>query len=133
MKNALRLGHFANRLELEITVSVLLRDDVQTVTTLHKLRARGVRIASTISAPPSPRSVLPAGSFPFIPSKSTAASYAICCKKRIALQLWNQSLALRASYMSSVVEGVEIVYQLERAMDAGCDEVEGDHFNRPVP
>ena len=44
--SALSLSGLApSRLELEITESVLLHDDAHTLTTLHKLRKKGVRIA----------------------------------------------------------------------------------------
>jgi predicted signal transduction protein with EAL and GGDEF domain len=43
---ALSLSGLApHRLELEITESVLLRDDASTLATLHKLREKGIRIA----------------------------------------------------------------------------------------
>ena len=40
-----RSGLSAHRLELEITEAVLIRDDEQTLATLHQLRQLGVRIS----------------------------------------------------------------------------------------
>jgi EAL domain-containing protein (putative c-di-GMP-specific phosphodiesterase class I) len=35
--------------------------------------------------------------------------------------------------MNSVVEGIETPDQLAAASEAGCDEVQGYYFNRPMP
>jgi diguanylate cyclase (GGDEF)-like protein len=121
------------RLELEITESVLLRDDADTVATLHKLRASGIRIAlddfGTAFA-----SLSYLRSFPFdkikidrsfvreLPDKTDCAA--------IIESITHLARKLR---MSSVVEGVETQGQFDIIADAGCDEVQGFYFNRPVP
>jgi diguanylate cyclase (GGDEF)-like protein len=134
VRDALRLsGISANRLELEITESVLLRDDAQIVTTLHKLRARGVRIAlddfGTAFA-----SLSYLRSFPFDTIKIDRSFIRDLPQKTDCAAIMESITSLaRKLHMSSVVEGVETADQLECAMDAGCDEVQGYYFNRPVP
>jgi len=121
------------RLELEITESVLLQDDARTIAVLHKLRGAGVRIAlddfGTAFA-----SLSYLRSFPFdtikidrsfvrdLPQRSDCAAII----EAIA------SLARRLD-MRSVAEGVETIEQLTVVAGAGCDEVQGYLFNRPVP
>ena len=134
VRDALRLsGISADRLELEITESVLLRDDAQIVTTLHKLRARGVRIAlddfGTAFA-----SLSYLRSFPFDTIKIDRSFIRDLPQKTDCAAIMESITSLaRKLHMSSVVEGVETADQLECAMDAGCDEVQGYYFNRPVP
>jgi diguanylate cyclase (GGDEF)-like protein len=134
VKDALRLsGLSADRLELEITESVLLRDDAQIVTTLHKLRACGVRIAlddfGTAFA-----SLSYLRSFPFDTIKIDRSFVRDLPQNTDCAATMESITGLaRKLRMSSVVEGVETAGQLECAMYAGCDEVQGYYFNRPVP
>jgi diguanylate cyclase (GGDEF)-like protein len=134
VQDALRLsGLSADRLELEITESVLLRDDAQIVATLHKLRAAGVLIAlddfGTAFA-----SLSYLRSFPFDTIKIDRSFVRdLPHKSECAAILGSITGLARKLRMSSVVEGVETAGQLECAMDAGCDEVQGYYFNRPVP
>ena len=134
VRDALRLsGISADRLELEITESVLLRDDAQIVTTLHKLRARGVRIAlDDFGNAFASLSYL--RSFPFDTIKIDRSFIRDLPQKTDCAAIMESITSLaRKLHMSSVVEGVETADQLECAMDAGCDEVQGYYFNRPVP
>jgi diguanylate cyclase (GGDEF)-like protein len=120
------------RLELEITESVLLRDDTDTVKTLHKLRDLGVRIAlddfGTAFA-----SLSYLRSFPFdtikidrsfvrdLPEQSDCSAI-IAAVAGLASKL----------HMRSVAEGIETSEQLDMVTEIGCDEVQGYYFNRPV-
>jgi len=131
---ALKLAGLApSRLELEITESVLLRDDPTIISTLHDLRSAGVRIAlddfGTAFA-----SLSYLRSFPFDTIKIDR-SFVRDLPERADCAAIIESVAglARKLHMSSVVEGVETLAQLTAAAEAGADEVQGYYFNRPVP
>jgi diguanylate cyclase (GGDEF)-like protein len=131
---ALSLSGLApSRLELEITESVLLHDDAHTLTTLHKLRKKGVRIVlddfGTAFA-----SLGYLRSFPFDAIKIDR-SLARDLPHRSDCTAIIQSMAslARALNMRSVAEGIETQEQLAIVTDLGCDEVQGYYFNRPMP
>lgn len=122
-----------HRLELEITESVLLRDDANTLATLHKLRDKGVRIAlddfGTAFA-----SLSYLRSFPFDTIKIDR-SFARDLPKRADCGAIIEAVASLARNldMRSVVEGVETAEQLNIVTDTGCDQVQGYYFNQPMP
>lgn len=126
-------GLSPSRLELEITESVLLRDDPRTLATLHRLRAIGVRIAlddfGTAFA-----SLSYLRSFPFDTVKIDR-SFVRELPQRADCAAIIESIAslVRKLHMNSVVEGVETTEQLAAVSVTGCDEVQGFFFNRPVP
>ena len=121
-----------NRLELEITESVMLADSEQTLETLHDLRAMGVRISmDDFGTGYSSLSYLRA--FPFDKIKidrsfiedvgSTDANFEII-KAVIALG--------RSLGTSTTAEGVETEAQLDAVRAHGCDEIQGFLFSRPL-
>ncbi|WP_116654310.1 putative bifunctional diguanylate cyclase/phosphodiesterase [Pelagibacterium sediminicola] len=125
-------GLSPNRLELEITESVMLADSEQTLETLHDLRAMGVRISmDDFGTGYSSLSYLRA--FPFDKIKidrsfiedvgSTDANFEII-KAVIALG--------RSLGMSTTAEGVETEAQLDAVRAHGCDEIQGFLFSRPL-
>jgi diguanylate cyclase (GGDEF)-like protein len=121
------------RLELEITESVLLRDDADTVKTLHKLRERGVRIAlddfGTAFA-----SLSYLRSFPFDTIKIDRSFVRDLPDKTDCSAILESVAGLaRKLHMRSVAEGIETSQQLTMVTDIGCDEVQGYYFNRPIP
>jgi EAL domain-containing protein (putative c-di-GMP-specific phosphodiesterase class I) len=131
---ALSLSGLApHRLELEITESVLLRDDASTLATLHKLREKGIRIAlddfGTAFA-----SLSYLRSFPFDTIKIDR-SFARELPKRHDCGAIIQAVASLARNLEirSVVEGVETAEQLAIVTGTGCDQVQGYYFNRPMP
>ncbi|KAB2937862.1 MAG: EAL domain-containing protein [Hyphomicrobium sp.] len=133
VSTALRLSSLApQRLELEITESVLLRDDAQTLATLHKLRERGVRIAlddfGTAFA-----SLSYLRSFPFDTIKIDR-SFARELPRRVDCAAIIQSVSslARSLNMRSVIEGVETSEQLAMLKDKGCDQLQGYYFSKPV-
>ena len=131
---ALSLSGLApQRLELEITESVLLRDDTSTVKTLHKLRDRGVRIAlddfGTAFA-----SLSYLRSFPFDTIKIDRSFVRDLPQESDCTAIIEAVAGLaRKLDMRSVAEGIETSQQLAMVTDIGCDEVQGYYFNRPVP
>jgi EAL domain-containing protein (putative c-di-GMP-specific phosphodiesterase class I) len=131
---ALSLSGLApQRLELEITESVLLRDDTSTVKTLHKLRDCGVRIAlddfGTAFA-----SLSYLRSFPFDTIKIDRSFVRDLPQESDCTAIIEAVAGLaRKLDMRSVAEGIETSQQLAMVTDIGCDEVQGYYFNRPVP
>ena len=121
------------RLELEVTELVLLRDDVDTVKTLHKLRDRGVRIAlddfGTAFA-----SLSYLRSFPFDTIKIDRSFVRDLPGQSDCSAIIEAVAGLaRKLEMRSVAEGIETSEQFAMVSDIGCDEVQGYYFNRPIP
>ncbi|WP_456717450.1 MULTISPECIES: EAL domain-containing protein [unclassified Bradyrhizobium] len=121
------------RLELEITETVLLSNSVETIATLHKLKAQGLRIAlDDFGTGYSSLSYL--RSFPFDKLKidqtfvrDTAATPG---SKIIVRAITSLAKSLG---MTTTAEGVETMEQLNQMKAEGCDEVQGFLFSRPVP
>jgi EAL domain-containing protein (putative c-di-GMP-specific phosphodiesterase class I) len=123
----------AERLQLEITETVLLQNTFATLQTLHKLRALGVQIAlDDFGTGYSSLSYL--RSFPFDKIKidqsfiqdlgAGVEPYAIVSAVT--------SLA-NGLNIASTAEGVETVGQLEILQTMGCTEIQGYLFSRPIP
>jgi diguanylate cyclase (GGDEF)-like protein len=123
----------AKRLELEITESVLWHDNEVTLGALHQLRALGVRIAmDDFGTGYSSLSYL--RSFPFDKIKidrsfvREIASRSDCAAIVRAVANLGHSLG-----MVTTAEGVETEEQLEHVKNAGCTEVQGYLFSKPLP
>ncbi|HET8587350.1 MAG TPA: EAL domain-containing protein [Candidatus Limnocylindria bacterium] len=122
-----------NRLELEITESVLLIESEATLDTLHQLRSLGVRIAmDDFGTGYSSLSYL--RSFPFdkikidgsfVRDSSTRADCAAIVRAVAGLGM---SLGI-----PTTAEGVETEEQLRHVFDEGCTEMQGYLFSRPLP
>lgn len=121
------------RLELEITETVLLRDDPATLKTLHRLRALGVRIAlddfGTAFA-----SLSYLRSFPFDTIKIDR-SFVRDLPQRTDCAAIIEAMAGLAKklHMSTVAEGVETRQQADAVEGAGCDQLQGFLFSKPMP
>jgi diguanylate cyclase (GGDEF)-like protein len=122
------------RLELEITESVLLRDEANVHETLHKIRKLGVQIAlDDFGTAYASLSYL--RSFPFDKIKIDRSfvrdldgpQRADC----VAIIHAVAGLAKQLQ-MGAVAEGVETLDHLRTVTMAGCD-VQGFYFSRPVP
>jgi diguanylate cyclase (GGDEF)-like protein len=122
-----------DRLELEITETVLLQDDPATLQTLHRLRALGVRIAlddfGTAFA-----SLSYLRSFPFDTIKIDR-SFVRDLPQRTDCAAIIEAMAGLAKklHMSTVAEGVETRQQADAVEGAGCDQLQGFLFSRPLP
>jgi EAL domain-containing protein (putative c-di-GMP-specific phosphodiesterase class I) len=123
-----------NRLELEITESVLLRDEAEVQDALHKLRSLGVKIAlDDFGTAYASLSYL--RSFPFDKFKIDRSfirdldgpQRADC----VAIIHAVAGLAKQLQ-MGAVAEGVETLDHLRTVTMAGCD-VQGFYFSEPVP
>jgi EAL domain-containing protein (putative c-di-GMP-specific phosphodiesterase class I) len=122
-----------NRLELEITESLLLRDVEKNLATLQQLKALGIRI-SMDDFGTGYSSLSNLRSFPFDKIKidrsfvkdleENADSAAIVC----AVMGLGQALGI-----TTCAEGVETEQQLRRLRSEGCTEVQGYYFSKAEP
>jgi diguanylate cyclase (GGDEF)-like protein len=129
----LQSGLASNRLELEITESVLLQDNDMTIATLHQLRRLGVRIAmDDFGTGYSSLSYL--RSFPFDKIKIDQSFVRELSSRADCLAIVQSIASLGANLgMSTVAEGVETEDQFQQIRAAGCTEVQGYYFGRPKP
>ena len=126
-------GLAPNRLELEITESVLLQNSETTLAVLHELRAFGVRISlDDFGTGYSSLSYL--RSFPFdkikidrsfVSDLETSADSAAIVRAVLSLG--------RGMGMTTTAEGVENRDQLAYLRAEGCSEVQGFYFSEPRP
>ncbi|KLK94031.1 hypothetical protein AA309_06130 [Microvirga vignae] len=128
-----RSGLAPDRLELEVTESVLLQDNELTVATLHQLRRMGVRIAmDDFGTGYSSLSYL--RSFPFDKIKIDQTFVRELSSRADCLAIVRSIAGLGASLgMSTVAEGVETEDQFLQITAAGCTEVQGFYFGQPKP
>ena len=123
----------SDRLELEVTESLLLDQDPKTLQLLHLLQHLGVRIAlDDFGTGYSSLSYL--RSFPFdkikidqtfvrdLPQRDDCAAI-VTAVAQLAQNL----------KMTTVAEGVETALHLSMVRAAGCSQAQGYHFARPVP
>ena len=126
-------GLAADRLELEITESVLLHDSDATLSTLYQLRALGVRIAmDDFGTGYSSLSYLQ--SFPFDKIKIDRSFVKDIVDGVGSLNIVRAVAAMANGLgMATTAEGVETKEQLETVKAEGCTEMQGFLFSRPVP
>ncbi len=120
------------RLELEITESLLLNDNEQTLQTLHRLRAIGIRISmDDFGTGYSSLSYL--RSFPFDKIKIDRSFMRDLDSRGDSLAIIKAVIGLGHSLgMSTTAEGVETEAQLEAVREQGCNEVQGFLFSPPL-
>ena len=121
------------RLVLEITEGVLIDDQEETRERLEEIRELGVRIAlDDFGAGYSSLSYLQ--SFPFDKLKIDGSFVAHLGKSENTAFIVQAIVALgRALNLSVLAEGVETEEQRTLLRIAGCDEMQGYLFARPVP
>ncbi|WP_230533836.1 putative bifunctional diguanylate cyclase/phosphodiesterase [Microvirga roseola] len=124
-------GLAPNRLELEITESVLLQDSDMMISMLHQLRRLGVRIAmDDFGTGYSSLSYL--RSFPFDKIKIDRSFVQEMSTRIDCLAIVQSVASLGASLsMPTVAEGVETEEQFSQVRAAGCTDVQGFYFGRP--
>jgi predicted signal transduction protein with EAL and GGDEF domain len=122
-----------NRLELEITETVLLNDNEATLTALNQLRLLGVRIAmDDFGTGYSSLSYL--RSFPFDKIKIDRSFIRELTAKDDSMAIIRAVTGLGHSLgMLTTAEGVETRDQFERLKREGCNEVQGYLFGAPRP
>ena len=129
----MRSGLDPNRLELEITESVLLQDNEAILAILYRLRELGVRIAmDDFGTGYSSLSYL--RSFPFDKIKIDQSFVRELSSRADCLAIVQSITSLGNSLgMSTTAEGVETEDQFLQLRAAGCTEVQGYYFGRPKP
>ena len=121
------------RLELEITETVLLEDDEANLAILRELRRLGVRVVlDDFGTGYSALGYL--RRFPFDKIKIDRSFISDIPGRDESNAIVGAIIELgRSLGMAVVAEGVEHAEQLNRLRDEGCDEVQGHYFSRPVP
>jgi diguanylate cyclase (GGDEF)-like protein/PAS domain S-box-containing protein len=121
------------RLELEITESVLLADTEANLATLHKLREIGVRISmDDFGTGYSSLSYL--RSFPFDKIKIDRSFVSDLAQRPDCMAIIHAVVGLGQSLgISTTAEGVETQEQLDRLRAEGCTEAQGFLFSPPRP
>jgi EAL domain-containing protein (putative c-di-GMP-specific phosphodiesterase class I) len=122
----------ANRLEIEITESVLMEDTEASIATLERLRARGVRIAmDDFGTGYSSLSYLQ--KFPFDKIKIDKSFVSGSGSTKNGHAIIQAILGLAASFgMSTTAEGIETEEQLRNLSASGCAEFQGYLFSKPM-
>ena len=126
-------GLAAHRLELEITERLVMEDSEKTISTLHRLKQLGVRIAmDDFGTGYSSLSYL--RNFPYDRIKVDRAfvSDLAAGTEDVVIVQAVVSIA-RALGMTTTAEGVESDDQKQFLRALGCDEAQGDLFSAPVP
>ena len=128
-----RSGLPAERLELEVTESLLLDQDPKTLQLLHLLQHLGVRIAlDDFGTGYSSLSYL--RSFPFDKIKIDQTFVRDVPQREDCAAIVTAVAQLAKSLnMRTVAEGVETNEHLEKVRAAGCTQAQGYLFSRPVP
>jgi EAL domain-containing protein (putative c-di-GMP-specific phosphodiesterase class I) len=118
-------GLSANRLELEITEAVLIRDDEAALDILHRLRAIGVRIAlDDFGTGYSSLSYLQR--FPFDKIKIDRSFISDIAEM-------DGSSSIVQAVMTTTAEGVETRQQLDLLRGLGCTQMQGYLFSAARP
>ena len=119
-------GLASSRLELEVTETALLRDDLSTTTQLEAVKAMGVQVSlDDFGTGYSSLTQLRAFSFDrvkidrsFVDDEAVVRAISALCN----------SLG-----MLTTVEGIETVQQMSRLRTEGCTDIQGYLLSRPVP
>jgi diguanylate cyclase (GGDEF)-like protein len=121
------------RLELEITESVLLHDETWVRSVLDRLRALGIGIAlDDFGTGYSSLSYL--RSFPFSKIKIDRSFVAGLDGANDCLAIVQATLQLSEKLgMVTTAEGVETCEQLAILAREGCNQIQGFHIGRPIP
>jgi predicted signal transduction protein with EAL and GGDEF domain len=126
-------GLRADLLELEITETVLMNNNVATLTALHQLRSLGVRISmDDFGTGYSSLSYL--RSFPFDKIKIDQSFVRDLAERPDSIAIIRAVAGLGLSFgVTTTAEGVETQEQLDQMRAEGCTEVQGYFFSKPVP
>ncbi len=126
-------GLAPNRLELEITETVLMHNNEATLAMLHQLRELGVRISmDDFGTGYSSLSYL--RSFPFDKIKIDQSFVRDLIAKPDSIAIIRAVAGLGQSFgMATTAEGVETREQFDQMRAEGCTEVQGFFFSKPMP
>ena len=122
-----------NRLELEITESLLLHDTDANLATLHRLKAEGIRI-SMDDFGTGYSSLGNLRSFPFDKIKVDQSFVKDLDRNPDSASIVRAVLSLgRSLGIGAIAEGVETREQLSRLRAEGCTEIQGFYYSKPQP
>ncbi|MBR0933064.1 bifunctional diguanylate cyclase/phosphodiesterase [Bradyrhizobium jicamae] len=126
-------GLIPDRLELEITETVLMHDNEETLATLRQLQVLGVRISmDDFGTGYSSLSYL--RSFPFDKIKIDQSFVRDLINNPDSIGIIRAIAGLGQSMgVTTTAEGVETQEQLDQMRNEGCTEVQGFFYSRPVP
>ncbi|WP_068090563.1 putative bifunctional diguanylate cyclase/phosphodiesterase [Novosphingobium rosa] len=126
-------GVASQRLELEITETMLLQDTQDVLALLHQLRALGVRIAlDDFGTGYSSLNYL--RSFPFDKIKIDRCFIAELTAREDCQAIVRSVLSMASDLnMVTTAEGVEALEQLEALRAGGCDQAQGYLFSKALP
>jgi diguanylate cyclase (GGDEF)-like protein len=126
-------GLRSDRLELEITETVLMHNNDATLAALHQLRSLGVRISmDDFGTGYSSLSYL--RSFPFDKIKIDQSFVRDLIAKPDSIAIIRAVSGLGNSFgMTTTAEGVETQEQLDQMRAEGCTEVQGYFYSKPMP
>ncbi|HXW71541.1 MAG TPA: EAL domain-containing protein [Methylocella sp.] len=128
-----RAGLPANRLDVEITESILFEESNTNLATLRKLHALGISISmDDFGTGYSGMSYLRA--FPFDKIKIDRSFVSELGEKDDCMAIVRAITRLGASLgIRTTAEGVETATQIEMLRSAGCTEMQGYFLSRPMP
>jgi len=134
VKSALaETGLAPQRLELEITERLFMEDSAKTLSTLHRLKQLGVRIAmDDFGTGYSSLSYLRSFPYDMIKVDRAFVSDLAAGTEHVVIVQAVVSIA-RALGMTTTAEGVETEAQKEYLAALGCDQAQGYLFGAPVP
>ncbi|MDE2376450.1 PAS-domain containing protein [Bradyrhizobium sp.] len=126
-------GLSPQRLELEVTETVLLDDSETTIETLHRIRALGVRVSlDDFGVGYSSLSYL--RKFPFDRIKIDRSFVGSLGESHESAAIVRTIASLGAVLgVETTAEGVETAEQLDFVRASGCTAVQGYYFGRPSP
>ncbi len=126
-------GLAAARLDLEITESVLLQDESNTLSILHQLREIGVRI-SMDDFGTGYSSLAYLRNFPFDKIKIDRSFVRDMMVRKDCQAIVRAVVGLARSLgITTIIEGIETKEQLDSAKAEGCDEGQGWLFAKAMP
>jgi diguanylate cyclase (GGDEF)-like protein len=126
-------GLAARRLDLEITESVLLHDEANTLSVLHQLREIGVQI-SMDDFGTGYSSLAYLRNFPFDKIKIDRSFVREMLVRKDCQAIVRAVVGLARSLgITTIIEGIETKEQLEIAKLEGCDEGQGWLFAKAMP
>ena len=126
-------GLSPSRLEIEITESVLIKEQERTVDTFQKLRNTGVRI-SLDDFGTGYSSLAYLADFAIDTIKIDQSFVRKMQHQQVAATIVRSITGLAANLgVATIGEGVETREQLQLLSDSGCDEGQGYLFSRPLP
>ena len=131
VKHALTLSHLPpNRLEIEITEGVLLKDSQSVLSTLDHLHGEGVRLAMDDFGT-GYSSLVQLAKLPFDTIKIDRSLVGIAAKKRAIVR----SIVVLGEGigMSVLAEGIETEEELDAVRSDGCAHAQGYLFGKPTP